>query len=68
MVSPEKKPAPQPNNMVWYVLGLMVLLLLVGTVIRGQTGLTLKWSDLEALIVASNPDSETPDKKLYQGR
>ena len=64
--SPEKKPAPQANNMVWYVLGLMVLLLLVGTVMRGPTSWTLKWSELEKLILASNPNSETPDKNYIK--
>ncbi len=60
--SPEKKPAPQASNLVWYVLGLMVLLLLVGTVWSGKTHQKLKWSELEKLIAVSNPESETPDK------
>ena len=60
--SPEKKPTPPGNNLVWYVLGLMVLLLLVGTVWGGRTHQKLKWSELEALIAVSNPESKTPDK------
>jgi len=58
--SSEKKPAPQGNNLVWYVLGLMVLLLLVGALWGGKDRLTLKWSELEELIAKSNPESETP--------
>ncbi|NOY28885.1 MAG: ATP-dependent zinc metalloprotease FtsH [Planctomycetes bacterium] len=58
--SPEKKTTPQGNNLVWYVLGLMVLLLLLGTVWGGNERLTLKWSDLEELIAVSNPESKTP--------
>ena len=53
--SPEKKAAPQNNNMLWYLLGLGVLLLLLVTVWRSQNKLTIQWSDLEELIVASNP-------------
>ncbi len=64
--SPEKKPAPQANNMVWYVLGLMVLLLLLGTVLRGQDRLTLQWSELESLILASNPESSTPAQNFIE--
>jgi len=56
----EKKTTPQGNNLVWYVLGLMVLLLLLGTVWGGNDRLTLKWSDLEELIAVSNPESKTP--------
>ncbi len=52
--------------MVWYVLGLMVLLLLLGTVLQGRDVLTLQWSDLESLILVSNPDSETPDKNFIE--
>jgi len=63
--SSDKKPAPQ-SNMVWYVLGLMVLLLLLGTVLRGKNSLVLQWSDLEKLILVSNPDSATPDKNFIE--
>ena len=35
--SPEKKPAPQANNLLWYLLGLGVLLLLLVTVWGART-------------------------------
>ncbi|MGI9428407.1 MAG: ATP-dependent zinc metalloprotease FtsH [Bythopirellula sp.] len=61
--TPEKKPAPQGSNLVWYVLGLMTVLLLLGTVWSGSGQQEITWSKLEELIVASNPDNpaETPD-------
>ena len=52
---PEKKAAPQNNNMLWYLLGLGVLLLLLVTVWSSQNKLKFEWSNLEKLIVASNP-------------
>jgi cell division protease FtsH len=51
--TPEKKPSPSTNNMVWYVLGLMAVLLLVGTMLNTQNRLTIDWSDLEKLIIAA---------------
>jgi len=54
--SPEKKPASQGNNLVWYILGLGVLLLLLGTVWSAPARMTVPWSDLEQLIQVSNPD------------
>jgi cell division protease FtsH len=53
----DKKAPPQNNNMLWYLLGLGVLLLLLVTVWQTQNKLTIQWSDLEKLIVASNPDA-----------
>src|SRR3990172_6538212 len=53
---PEKRPSQQGGNLVWYLLGLGVLLLLMVTVLKGGNEQELKWSDLERLIVASNPD------------
>jgi cell division protease FtsH len=53
--SSDKKPAPQANNLLWYLLGLGVLLLLLVTVWGAQDKLTIPWSDFEQLIVASNP-------------
>jgi cell division protease FtsH len=56
--APEKKPSPSTNNLVWYVLGLMAVLLLLGTIWNGQNRLTIKWSDLEKLVAAaSNKDN-----------
>ncbi|MBL9164993.1 MAG: ATP-dependent zinc metalloprotease FtsH [Planctomycetaceae bacterium] len=43
--------------MLWYLLGLGVLLLLLVTVWQSQNKLTIQWSDLEALLAASNPDA-----------
>ncbi len=53
--SPEKKTVPQGNNLLWYLLGLGVLLLLLVTVWGPTDQLTIQWSELEDLIVASNP-------------
>ena len=55
--SAEKKAPPQNNNMLWYLLGLGVLLLLLVTVWQTQNKLTIQWSDFEKLIVASNPEA-----------
>ncbi|MBA3481443.1 MAG: ATP-dependent zinc metalloprotease FtsH, partial [Pirellulales bacterium] len=41
--------------MLWYLLGLGVLLLLLVTVWSSQNKLKFEWSNLERLIVASNP-------------
>ena len=54
----DKKPNPQAGNLVWYVLGLMALLLLLGTLWGGQTRLTIKWSDLQKLVVKSDDPQE----------
>jgi cell division protease FtsH len=52
--TPEKKPAPQANNLLWYMLGLGVLLLLLMTVWSGQNKLTIPWGDFEKLIAATS--------------
>jgi len=57
----EKKPAPQGSNLVWYVLGLMTVLLLLGTVWSGSGRQEIGWSKLEELIVKSNPDNADAD-------
>ncbi len=57
--APEKKPAPQANNLLWYLLGLGVLLLLLVTVWGAHDKLTISWSELEKLVIASNP--QAPD-------
>ncbi len=56
--STDKKPNPQSGNLVWYVLGLMALLLLLGTLWGGQSRLTIKWSDLERLIAKSDDPAD----------
>jgi cell division protease FtsH len=58
---PEKKPAPQGNNLVWYVLGFGVLLLLVGTIWSDHDRLTIAWYDLERLIEVCNPEAQQKD-------
>jgi len=58
----DKKSTPQSNNLVWYLLGLGVLLLLLATVWTGQEQQKIAWSDLEQLIVVSNPkNTDGPD-------
>jgi cell division protease FtsH len=52
-----KKPAPSNNNMVWYLLGLGVLLLLMVMFIRSGTQMDIPWSDLEKLVAATDPDN-----------
>jgi cell division protease FtsH len=54
---PDKKAAPPSNNMLWYLLGLGVLLLLLVTVWSAHDRLTIDWSELEELIVASKKDA-----------
>ncbi len=61
---PEKKPASQGNNLVWYVLGFGVLLLLVSTLWRDRDRRTIDWYDLERLIKLSNPDNAQEDPPL----
>ena len=52
----DKKPQASNNNMLWYLLGLGVLLLLVVTVFNSQDKLPMSWSDLLAVVEVSNPD------------
>jgi hypothetical protein len=56
--TPDKKPAPQANNLLWYMLGLGVLLLLLMTMWGQQDKLTIQWSDFEKLIAASKKSSD----------
>ncbi len=57
----DKKPTPPNNNIVWYALGFLAVLLLLGTVWRGQDRLEIQWSDLETLIAKSDPRHEPND-------
>ena len=50
----EKKNAPQANNLVWYLLGLGIVLLLLATVWSGQERLKIGWSDLKRLVQAAH--------------
>jgi cell division protease FtsH len=50
------KKAPQPSgNVVWYMLGLGVLLLLMVTMFSAGNEQEMRWSDFEKLIAASDP-------------
>ena len=53
---PEKKSPPQSGNLVWYMLGLGVLLLLMVTMLNGGSEQTMGWSDLLRLVEASGKD------------
>jgi len=63
--SPEKKPPAQGSNLVWYVLGLMTVLLLLSTVWSGSGRQEIIWSKLEELIVKSNPENQRVDAQDY---
>src|SRR3954471_24645795 len=60
----DKKSAPQNNNLLWYLLGLGVLLLLLVTVWGATEKKTIQWSDFEKLIVASNPKAPAGTQKV----
>lgn len=64
--APEKKPAPPSNNFVWYVLGFLAVLLLLGTFWSQQDRLAIQWSDLEELIVKSDPTSSRPNHNYIE--
>ena len=57
--SPDKKSMPQGGNLVWYVLGLMTVLMLLATAWSGSQREEISWSDLERLVIASNPATST---------
>ncbi len=52
---PEKKTPQQGGNLVWYMLGLGVLLLLVVTMLGNTHEQNLSWSDLLQLVDARGP-------------
>jgi cell division protease FtsH len=54
--TPEKKVPQQGGNLVWYMLGLGVLLLLLVTIFGSRSDQTMDWSDLLRLVEASGPD------------
>jgi cell division protease FtsH len=56
--TPEKKPSPQANNLLWYMLGLGVLLLLLMTVWGAHDKLSVDMGDFERLIVASKQSGD----------
>jgi cell division protease FtsH len=79
--SSDKKSPPQGGNIVWYMLGLGVLLLLMVTMFSTGTELEMHWSDFERLVAASDPTnppntpryvdivdrSRTPEQKIRVG-
>ena len=55
--SSDKKPAQQGGgNLVWYMLGLGVILLLMVTIFNSNTEQSIRWSDLLKLVEASGTD------------
>ncbi len=57
----DKKPAPQGGNLVWYMLGLGVLVLLMVTMLTSRSEPDIGWSDLLRLVKASDPtDKNSP--------
>src|ERR1700754_5037663 len=59
----EKKPSQQGGNLVWYMLGLGVLLLLMVTIFNSGSGVTLGFSDLLQLIEVSGDGETSKDEK-----
>src|SRR3954469_444001 len=62
---PDKKSSPQGGNLVWYMLGLGVLLLLIVTMFTNSSSVTLGYSDLLKLIEASGKDSNGKEGRGY---
>src|SRR5262245_46714824 len=56
--SPEKRAPQQGGNVVWYLLGLGVLLLLLVSVFNNGKEQQLEWSKFEEVIRASNPQDK----------
>lgn len=61
--SSDKKSPPASGNIVWYMLGLGVLLLLMVTIFRTGSEQEIRWSEFEELVKASNP--EVPREKRF---
>src|SRR3954468_18328617 len=66
----EKKASPQGGNLVWYMLGLGVLLLLMVTMLSNGGGQSIGFSDLLRLVDASGKNGpgyiEIPDTSSTQ--
>ncbi|MEX2172004.1 MAG: ATP-dependent zinc metalloprotease FtsH [Pirellulales bacterium] len=56
--SDSKKSPPQSNNMVWYLLGLGVLLLVMVAIFNTGSEQDIPWSDLEKLIAATDTQNQ----------
>jgi cell division protease FtsH len=54
----DKKQPQQGGNLVWYMLGLGVLLLLMVTMFSSGSYETIRWSDFVNLIKASDPEKK----------
>jgi cell division protease FtsH len=52
----DKKPAQPSGNLVWYMIGLGLLLLLMVMMLNNPGDQTIYWSDLLKLVEASGPD------------
>jgi len=57
--SPDKKPAQQGGNLVWYLLGLGVVLLLMVTMFTASSEPDIGWSDLVRLVEVSDPTDKS---------
>src|SRR5262245_57577423 len=62
--SSDKKAPPQGGNVVWYMLGLGVLLLLMVMMFTTGTEVEMHWSDFERLIAASDPTDDNATKSI----
>jgi cell division protease FtsH len=60
--SADKRPPQQSGNVVWYLLGLGVILLLLVTVFNTGKEQDMDFSDFQRLVAASNPDKEIQDR------
>src|SRR5688572_11877547 len=60
----DKKPTQQGGNLVWYMLGLGVILLLVVTMFTTSTEPDIGWSDLLRLVEVSDPTDKNAPKYI----
>jgi cell division protease FtsH len=59
--SSDKRVPQQGGNVVWYLLGLGVLLLLLVTVFSTGKEQRIEWSKFEEFVRASNPENKPPE-------
>jgi len=62
--SPDKKNLQQGSNLIWYMLGIGVVLLLLLTIWQGGREENIAYSDLVKLIEASNPDRPVAERAI----
>ncbi len=60
--SDKRNPPQQGGNLVWYMLGLGVLLLLMVTMFNTGSEQTIVWSDLLRLVEVSNPKTPVEER------